>query len=371
MFSMILIRSSKMKHVILLMLVSTVASTAEFCVTDGGGLLSAINTADGNNQADHIKLAEGNYSTPPGGFIFQSSQDDDLEISGGWTSFMGNPCGQQLGGSPFNTTLDADSQGRVMRILPGAQADVTLSGMSFINGFLTGAGNNGGSLLINTGVGSTSKVVVERMAFVNNNGFGAGAVMIQNADEIVFRNNLVLANTSESGSAVVNLTVPTDHYGIFAINNTFHSNSGGLYLNVSGGSQSLVVNNLLWNNNQSDLRMTGNGYKRVWNNNLEQLVTDQQAVWPDEYTGNWSIQPLFESGILNFTPSVNSPVVGFGRKPPFIVPIPTPFQYDWYVGEIDFAGNLRESGNRVDIGAHESPHQEIIELPLFYSGFND
>ena len=214
-----------MKYFVCLIMFIGSAKAAEFCVTGGGELLAAINTANNNNQADHIKVSEGSYTTPPGGYIFETTQNDDLEISGGWTSFMGNDCGQQLAGSPFDTTIDANQSGRVMRIRTGPHANITLSGMNFINGFLTGPGNNTGSLLIDLGysvpeVSPTGKVVIERMSFLNNNAFGSGAVYVNNANTIVFRNNLLAANNSESGSSVIGLLAEDDMNGVYVINNT-------------------------------------------------------------------------------------------------------------------------------------------------------
>ncbi len=321
---------------------SSAAPAAEFCVTNGAELLSALLTADSNNQSDTIRVATGNYVSPLADFsYFGENESSPLVISGGWQNFMGNPCGQQLGG-PYSTTIDGDSDGRAMHIMAGG--NVTVSGFNFINGFITGAGQNTGGLYIQL---FGDRAIVENNSFLNNHGFGVGAMRVIGSGRADLRNNVFLGNESESGNAVVALQVDLN----YAINNTVMFNTGGLYIQSTVDERSLVANNLLWSNDAVDLAMvrSGNGQIYLHHNNIG--TSSGSAT---DSLNNLSMAPEFQPGLLNITPRVGSPLINAGRRPPNVLPIPIPFEQNWYVGDDDFYGNVRVMNGQVDIGAAET-----------------
>ncbi len=353
-------------------LVSTKVEGAVFCATTSNELSVALFIAGSNGQSDLIKIQQGNYAAPQNqGFIYGEvdSENYELEISGGWIEFMGNPCGLQLTGQTYSTSLDGNEEELILDMIPNGDSTIKISHLNFINGFQTGPGMNGGGLLIRPEAGASSgSFVIENNTFVNNHSFSSSAVMILQAKEVVFRNNLIISNTGESGLAAVNIQ-SDDEIGMYITNNTIMFNSSGIFTSNRNSSQAFFANNLLWANTNLedayDIHMNGNGTRYFYHNNVGVAVT----AYPSNRSGNTSFQPVFEPGILNFTPDVNSPLVGGGINQPVLVPIPTPFRFLWKEGALDIEGNIRNQGNRIDVGAVESPHEMFIEIPIFADGF--
>ena len=346
----------------------------EFCITTSQELFTALFTAGANGESDHIKIAQGNYIAPASGWKYLElpAENFDLKITGGWFGPPNNACGQDLGGSPFNTVLDANMQGRVLEITPRTNTRIEISSLSFINGALSGAGQNGGGILIESDDDLNHDVLIENCAFTNNSAFGIGGLLIRDTDKAVIRNNLFIFNSAISGKATISIT-GSDKYGFHITNNTAMFNDGGLSVSLSGTTQAFIANNLLWGNvdktiDEYDLSITGSGANNsfLYNNNIG---VQRGSVPQSQRAGNISVEPIFEAGILNFTPSINSQLVGGGRNSPSIVPVPTPFHLAWGIGVTDFEDNPRRLGDEIDIGALESPHQMFIEIPIFENGF--
>ena len=344
---------------------------AEFCVTTANELSSALLTADSNNQADIIRVAQGTYTRtfagPFGSFVyFGSGETHSLQIIGGWTPFFDNPCGQLLGNTEYQTTLDADDEGRVLYL--HTAGDVTIRNLNFTNAYIDindHPNQNGGGLrvILEEPVGvignAVTEVTVENSSFLGNHAFGAGAVLVTGEGRFVFRNNIVLVNEHDSGANVVNLQASEN----YATNNTIYANTGGLYTHAGGSTQSLIANNLLWNNDDGDLNITGNASQvYVYNNN----IGVQDGITPGTQLNNISVTPVFESGLLNFTPAWGSAMVDAGRVLPQFLPFPTPFHLNWSYGTQDFEGNPRVMNARVDIGAIEAPMPPDL---IFADGF--
>ena len=121
----------------LLLMLSSAASAATFCVSTSNELVTALAAAETNNQDDEIRLRAGTYSAPSGGFRFRNGiisggDDADIRISGNWSVFFGNPCGIQLSLDPFDTVLDGNFSTRVMEIVPRANTAVHVSLLAFL-----------------------------------------------------------------------------------------------------------------------------------------------------------------------------------------------------------------------------------------------
>ena len=335
------------------------AEGAVFCVTTPNELSAALITADSNNENDIIRVAQGTYTRTVGGSFgsyvyFGANETHSLEIIGGWTPFFDNPCGELFADTAYQTTLDADDEGRVLYL--HTAGDVTIRNLSFINAYIDindHPNQNGGGLRVILedpgGIGnSVTEVTVENSSFLGNHAFGAGAVLVTGEGRFTFKNNMVVLNEHDSGANVVNLQASEN----YAINNTIYANTGGLYTHLSGSDQSLIANNLLWNNDDADLYITGNANQvYVYNNN----VGIQDGITPANQDNNISVTPIFESGLLNFTPAWGSAMVDKGRVLPQFIPFPTPFNLNWNYGTLDFENNPRVMNRRVDIGAIEAP----------------
>ena len=354
-----------------------IGNTATFCVTTSAELNAAMLTASVNSQDNHIKIETGTYVVESGflrgTYTYIATESFDLEISGGWSEFFNEPCGQNLGGSPFLTILDGGELFRIMHVEPGVNADVTISGLYFANGKAIEVIEKGAGLDLIIPDGATGDILIERNAFINNHAWAIGALRIEGGSKVDIKNNLFLLNTSDSGFSVVNIAQNNDNgYGVYFINNTVILNSGGAYFNVRGPSQAMIVNNIFWDNVEADLGLIGNGYKYLKNNNIgiQSYIGNSSQTHADVRSGNISSETLFESGLFNFTPSVNSELVSHGIKTGPIIPVPITFQYDWNIGTLDFSGNTRNQGSQVDIGAYESSHESWIETPIFKDGFD-
>lgn len=342
-------------------------TAAEFCATTSAELESALLSADNNGQSDSIKIAEGVYDAPIGGFNFNSFENFDIEISGGWREFFGNPCGQILSGNAFNTVLDGMSTERALYVRVQGDADVEIRNLFFANGLGNDLIQRGGGLLVNGVEGYVGDILIENNAFLNNSAQFGGAISFFRGDRVTIRNNLITINHSVAGSAVE--AVSNDVYGLIITNNTIYLNTSdstsdlnasGLYVAVNGLSQALIINNIIWGNDNKDLRLGGNGNKYLKYNNVE-FIQGAASV----EIGNFPDQPVFEPGFFSYTPQYNSPLVEGGIKPPTIIIIPVPFQSNWSLGDSDMAGDPRVQYNKVDIGAFESPHGDLI----FIDGF--
>jgi len=344
------------------------SNAAEFCATSSAGLEFILAIAEDNGESDVIRIAKGSYDVPVGGFNFHSNENFDIEISGGWSEFFGNACGQQVSPNAFDTVLDGNGTERIMDIRVGMSSDINVSHLMFIAGNATIAPNDvGGGLNVHTYQGYQGNVTIEYNAFISNTAVHSSALRIREAHRIIVRNNLFTLNHSENSTTVNIYTI--NRYGVYFTNNTLYGNTSdgmgiakvaGLYLTTSGTSSALVANNLFWDNDYYDIIFYGDGYKYLKNNNYQ-----SRTGIANETSMNIQVPPEFESGWFNYTPAYYSPLVNAGTTPPPFVPIPPPFVSDWEVGTHDIYGNPRIQNTQIDIGAVESPHGDLI----FIDGF--
>ncbi|MGA7296322.1 MAG: hypothetical protein WBW92_02265 [Rhodanobacteraceae bacterium] len=338
---------------------------ATFCVHTSAELQSALQEAKLNGQDDTIRIATGNYPAPSGGFVYWAievfDQDDfGLDISGGWVDAINIPCLLQVQ-DPLQTVLDGASSEQVMRITVREHGNVSLRLLTLANGMALGS--HGGGLELSSGSGFSATWTLERVAFISNQSQNGGALYIHQTSaassaRIRLINNLFVLNhaTVNSGAAHVVLDGGT---GIYATNNTVVDNStdgivGGLSIGGSGTVR-FIANNNLWDNDGADLEVASgsSGYQLLHNN-----IGLRLGSTPGQASGNMAVQPEYQSGLFNYTPTRNSPLVDAGINPP-----PINLGY-WYLSVRDMAGAVRRIGN-VDIGAFE---QDRIFANGFQSG---
>ena len=346
----------------LMSLSSQVANALVFCASNSGGLQIILDAIEDSGDAHEVRLVDGLYEVPMGGFEVDLSNDTSLNISGGWSEFFGNPCGQQITGNAFNTILDGMGTDPVFKITASDNSDITVSHLYFASGFVSGNNARGGGLRITGLEGFVGYVVVENNAFINNEAKFGGALSINRGFRVDVRNNLFSFNHTEFGAAV---EIVTDAFGVYFNNNTVFGNTTddtdpdsavGLFLSVIGSS-GLVANNIFWDNDLHDLKVIG-GYSYFKFNNYESYFGSI-----DEVEMNTQQEPEFEDGFVGFIPVYNSPLVNGGTQPLSIAPIP--FEHGWEVGTHDLYGNPRIQNAQIDIGAIESPHGDLI----YFDGF--
>ncbi|MEZ5470180.1 MAG: hypothetical protein R3E90_00220 [Marinicella sp.] len=334
-------------------------------MTNSTELSSALITSQNNSQSDVIKIAIGSYT---GGFAYSGSEDFHLSISGGWSDFFGNPCGQQIH-MPFDTILDGNNTQRVMIIQAWANSDINISNMTFING--NANLDSAGGLEVRSFENYVGDVLVEKVAFINNKGHFNSALEISRGRKITVRNSIFAINHNTTGDGTIDLN--NAGLGIYFNNNTIVNNTSdatdpgvisGLRANFHDGAGIFLANNLFWNNDGHDASFAGVNMTAtesyLYNNNIDTYIGLIHTI-----ENNFSEAPIFEGGFLNYTPTIASPEINQGRNSPFFVPVPPPFNMQWGVGITDFEGNTRVQDRRVDVGAIEAEPEE----PIFENGF--
>lgn len=354
------------------------ACGATFCVNSATQLQNALSSAATNGQDDVIRVEEGTYNVPAGGFVYDAgnypNDDHDLEISGGWYSGFNFAClGQHR--TPFGTILDGKHSDPVMTVYPRVHTNVTIRFLSFEHADTSADYGKAGGLKIyntydnQTGDGYFGTITIERNAFIGNTAWGAAGLYLgtyRSENTAVFRviNNLFLHNHGTHGSGAAGL-FHGDGKGIYLTNNTVLSNTtddtdpdatGGIEQSGANATQ-FVANNNFWGNDGLDFQMSYQGvyvdYTLI-DNNYQSLG----GAPPTQMAGNMSVEPEYQDPLAlfdyNFTPSRNSPLVDAGASPP-------PISINWYLTDTDLFGAGRKVG-AVDIGAYE---EEVI----FRDGF--
>ena len=345
------------------------AFPATFCATSTSELQNALSTAAVNGEADIVRIATGTYPAPAGGsFLFDplapvNGDEEDLTLSGGWTPFFDNPCGQRSNAfSPFDTLLDGENRERVLRIVPEGAPDIVIEGITFISGNPSESGTRRGGGLELRDFAFTGTLRIERSAFLFNTA-NYGSAISANGDIVRLRNNLIAGNDAENSNAV-EVAGREGDTGVYLTANTIINNvvqstaqnaRGGVYVFLWEDTRALLVNNVIHGNEVRDLALAGIGVVTMRNN-----LVDVQQGSADSVTGQVSGDPMFIGGFLNlidFTPDIGSPLIDAGIRPPTLIPFPPPFDSLWSLPDYDLLGRPRIQGMTADVGAYEAtPH---------------
>ena len=345
-------------------LISTTSNVfaLEFCVNNSTGLQNALAFAAANNQDDVIKIAAGEFDSPTGGFEYNgASEAFDLVISGGWTEFFGNPCGQQLVGA-FESRINGNNTEVGISIFANDASLVSITRMVFFR--CNAKFSSGGALLISDG-----QLFLEHNSFITNfSDFGGAALWFSsNGFSHVIRNNLFLNNHSSISAGAIDIKIDNGSNGVYFTNNTVISNgsgtkatdvSTGLNLRTFGTADAYVGNNIFWFNQYHGLELFGNGFKYLRHNDIDA----QTGMAADNEFGNMSVDPQFVGSKGDYSLKPSSPLIDQGIKPNQAT---NDFANNWLLGNFDLVGGMREQGNKVDIGAIEL----TPETPIFMNGF--
>lgn len=351
--------------------VAAPAPAAIFCATNALELSTALNDAAGNGEDDVIRVQTGTYD---GGGIhdfdyapaeFETGDvGTSLVLIGGFSPFGGNPCGQILVEDPLLTILDGGGVRRALKLHVREDSDITVRLLTFMNGT---PGDDpfffGGGLYYHVVGGGNGSITIERNAFLANEAHSGGGLAVYQAQAMVrVINNLFLANNADAcGAANIRKLDGTSLLDAgYIANNTVIGNTrastaigggGGICAHVEDTDMH-VYNNNLWDNDLNDLYLSGNGEFILRNNNFE--VRD--GVEPALDHENISVEPVYESGLFNFTPARTSPLVDAGLDGP------NNGASTWYLTDLDLRAQARVVGPEVDIGAYENER-------IFTNGF--
>jgi hypothetical protein len=320
-----------------MVLACTSSHAARYCVDTPLALAIALNQAQSNGEADDIELEIGTYNL--GGelnYVAAVGETDDLTIRGGAEPGTGCFVRATSGASVL------DGQGAVRPLYISANGRVNISGITFQNGAPTQYA--GGALNLFANIAD-----VESSVFVANHdapGNTAAAVYVSAATGVYLTSNLFFANTGAS-----TVTVHAGYIGDVN-NNTFvgnqlHDHTGVGALNLTGPGHFNLSNNILWNNEGSDVFDQSDATTDYYHNDVGVIAN----LPPHTEIGNLAIDPGFD-GFLSVHLAPSSPLVNAGLDHPL-----------GGAGATDAGGNTRTVGAHVDIGAYESD-------VLFRNGFD-
>lgn len=341
------------------------ALAAITCATTSAELQAALDAAEANDEADEIRIAVGTYVTPPGGFVYDAESIDGdqagISLSGGWS--VDDSCGQVSDEDPLLTSLDGDGMDRPLQLYVRDSTDVEVRLLTFTG---ANAASSGGGLWIRASSGHVGTVRIERNAFIANTSgnWGGGLYTTDGIGALHVVNNLFIDNHAVGYHGAASLR-RSGGPGIFLVNNTVLDNTsdiaaggngvGGIEI-VSPG-RIVVANNNLWGNDYNDLYVSDSGGELDFvlvSNNFENRAGSD----PDIVSGNVSVEPVYEPGLLKFTPVFGSPLVHAGFHPPE--------DAAWNLTDLDLKNEARVVGPFVDIGAYENPEADLI----FVDGFD-
>ena len=335
-----------------------ITTATEFCVSTPQELQTALWTAEGNGDDNHIKIVTGIYSTLDNGslnqgFQYSNSGPEELIISGGWrqTSPGSNCFISRILATAYETVLTGAGVDRVLEIAAGnSSANVTVYNLSIQSGFPYSNFNHTGGLYI-AGASTTdlvNDVVIERVVFIGNEANASSALRIESAGRVEVKNSLFRNNTVNNAytASITSNSVET----IYLTNNTVVNNEstnsiGGIILWNAGSGGSVAANNIMWNNDVRDIVFSGISANHHLLHNIVQDVTGNAGI----DIGNSDVNPQLNT---DFSLSHTSPAIDSGVSPLQNQPNP-PIELDWFVGERDLLGYPREMGATVDKGAIE------------------
>jgi hypothetical protein len=221
-----------------------------FCVGTAAQLLSALNSSFGGAATD-IRVRTGSYNFVASGssaaIVVQETAD--LTVSGGWNS----NCTAVTASNPDQTILNADFSGRLMDVTVLNASTFTVTGLSFRGGTTTG--NRAGCLTVETEVGSSAQIYVDRNSFrlcqTGTSGLTSGLLVLGRSATVWVRGNVAMDNSGSDGSirlsGLGNAVYNTSNNTVI---NNFTSVGGTPGVVLSGQSSDFhrFSNNLLRNN---------------------------------------------------------------------------------------------------------------------------
>lgn len=309
------------------------APAATTCVSNVSQLAPALLAAQSNGEDDVIYLVVGNYLlTSELQYFAAADETRKLSIIGGLAP--GCASGYASSGS---SVLDGQNMTRILTI--SAQGEVDIGRITFAHGNATQY--FGGAL--NLSNGSADGMYVFANVFIANQVTpGAGGAMYVSSStqgDIFVWSNLFLANTGSGAGAIYAYGGHNTYItGNTILANSLVNHSGLGALDLAGPGHYWLSNNILWNNEGSDV------YDQVGHADYAHNdIGVKGGFAPLSESGDLNVDPGFV-GFLSVTPGPASPLVNAGL--------------DTAPGGVggccDPSGDVRVQGKHVDIGAYET-----------------
>lgn len=348
------------------------ASAAQFCARSVDQLNLALDLAEANNENNEIRIARGVIMPAAPGeghlFLYLSSKDRALEISGGWDP---QNCSSQVL-DPASTRIEAAGSFGLFNVIIGSAGgnarlrmhNLTLSGGHSDSQVARGLGINVSGFMYVHG-----KVEIDRVVFADHHcshaqSRGCALNFSSGIKEVTVRNSLFHHN-SAGGAAAIRAWVTEDIQPVFRLhNNTVVDNYAhapdqalASAIEFHGASDTLLMyNNIVFGNptlNSAtplpELGRSAAGAILGKHNNL----ASSTVTWTPDTSGNRSIPPVFAGRADDYRLRGDSPLRDAG------------LYYGWPIhGQLELGGGPRVLGPTIDLGAYESD-------VLFNAGFGD
>ncbi|MEO7326711.1 MAG: hypothetical protein ABIW82_17965 [Dokdonella sp.] len=315
-----------------LLLASTSASAATWCVHTAADFRAKLALAESNGESDIIQLVRGTYAVAGDEFTFTSTEAFDLVINGDF-----DPTCTKTGHDPHATILDGGGLTQVLRT--DSSGGVTVRYVTVQNGFRSGS--DGGGMQMN----GTGAATLALNIFRNNaSDFSVGAGYVGVGGDVRISGNLIVGNHAPGvggfyvflgASALADLTNNT------IVGNSVTNPASGtiMFFNYSVGTLPAVFasNNIFWGNTtHSDLEFL-DGLAQLHNNDYSSIMGS-----PDSGSAaNQSIDPMFAAA-HDFHLKPASPLLGAGTVSPH-----------GGLNNNDIEGHDRTFNGLVDMGAYE------------------
>ncbi len=328
----------------------SIASAAVTCVSNAASLQAALDAAEVNGEDDEIRIRQGVYLSPVGGFSYISSEDQDLALRGGY-ELIGIDC-VQTGGAEA-TVLDGEGARPVLFLEEagsGSVVDFTVEKLTLRNGSDASSPGNGLSIW-NAAVANIGTFVHHCILTGNFSPSGGAFQVYAGGGAIRFENNLVAGNNATGGGAgFLDSTAPGPGAGVTLVHNTIAGNDdvngyGGVIVRAP---VALLADNILSGNDGFDLLL------------LDAATNDYVL----ERNDLGEVSGAFTTTLGNLTDPA-----GFVGGGDYRLRVVSPLrdagtQSVATIAATDVAGRPRLFGSEVDIGAYES-------LELFLDSFED
>ncbi|WP_223789615.1 hypothetical protein [Marinicella meishanensis] len=334
------------------------------CVATTNELILALFLAGNSVENDVIRIKAGSYHTPAGGFVYQSTNDGDLTLSGGWVGTTNVPC-LLNNGFPTSTQLQGQNTDRILEIVSNSNPLITINNLTFSQGQAPN-GEAGGAILIPELPVFTGGLVINQSRFMHNRGTQGSAVRIDQASYVEVANSVFIDNTTDSGGGAVRVALDEQDLLYFYNNNVMHNVLGdeirdavtGLVVISFDAAHALVANNVFYANDLFGFGHTGMGQIHVYHNLLSQ-AEDNDVFNLNNLT---FANPQFTDDTNNLTPLLSSPLINRGLMP---TDHALPLIQNWPLGSQDHNRGPRVQDRRIEIGAFEA----LPEVPIFATDF--
>lgn len=317
------------------------AAAASYCVSTGAELRSALLAAAASAEADVIRLVGVSLTLPnPVDVEVRGS----LEIRGGYSE-----------GCPFigigqGTTVAGNGSDMFRLRLRLRDGDLTLARVRFSNHGLVAISDLGYSSPVRTG-----RILVQRARVFGNL---SGLQIASNHHDVRVENSRFESSSNEGGNIANGAGLTIRRFAqdappiqILVLNNTLTGNHNGLVVAADGAfsDDTRLYNNISFGNRNRDflLRRPALVRHNIW---PVSLIDFDGALKPGS-AGNLAVDPQLSATLRPIEPG--SPAINAGDNE---VPGGLP--------PVDYLGDPRLVGSRIDIGAYESGVSDLSLLTV-------